>query len=153
MPLMSYLASRIGKVLRRWGKHEHATPDPILPSAHTIPENRPLSSEERTLIEWLVTNGAPEAQSYALQLKNLHVVGRCSCGCPTVDLAVGDAQQSTKGPSHIIADFLGLTPEGIEVGVILHAREGKISELEIYPKGHTAGQFRLPRIESLKLWE
>lgn len=50
-----------------------------------------------------------------------------------MDLAVADATVSTKGPSQILADFFGLTPDNIEVGVVLHAREGKLSELETYP--------------------
>jgi len=43
---------------------------------------------------------------------------------------------------------LGTTPENFQVGVILHAREGKLSELEIYPLLETTGS--LPKIESLK---
>jgi hypothetical protein len=49
-----------------------------------------------------------------------------------VDLAVGDAQGSITGASQILADFLGMTPDGIKVVIILHARQGKISEREIY---------------------
>jgi hypothetical protein len=151
MSLVSELRSRIGKTLRNWRKDKHMPRNLASPGAYTIVENRPLSPEEGTLIEWLIANGAPEAKTYALQLGGLHVVARCSCGCPTVDLAVRDAQASTKGPSQILADFLGFTPEGIQVGVILHAREGKISELEVYPLGETVGS--LPRIESLKRLE
>ena len=89
------------------------------------------------------------ARDYAQQLSDLHVVARCSCGCPTVDLAVGGAELSTTGPSQILADFLGSTAGGVPVGVVLHAREGKISELEVYPLGGpVVGS--LPEIESLK---
>jgi hypothetical protein len=49
-----------------------------------------------------------------------------------VDLAVADTQASTTGASQILADFLGMTPDRIKVGVILHVRQGKISELEVY---------------------
>jgi hypothetical protein len=115
--------------------------------AYTIPDDRQLKADERMLIEWLIANGIPEAKNYLPQLDGLHVVSRCSCGCPTVDLAVANAQASTMGPSRILADFLGVTPEGQQVGVVLHAREGKISELEIYPMGQTVGS--LPKIETL----
>ena len=110
-----------------------------------------MNPTERTLIGWLLLNGVPEARAYVQQLDGLHVVGRCSCGCGTVDLAVADARASTTGPSLILADFMGLTPEHLQVGVLLHAREGKISELEIYPLGETTAS--LPTIESLKLLE
>jgi len=142
----------IKQILRKWSgrKPVAATPEP---SAYTIPENRPLTRQERTLTEWLIANGVPEARSFRAQLDHLRVVGRCSCGCPTVDLAVESSQGSTAGASLILADYIGVTPEGIEVGVILHAREGKLSELEVYSLGKTDTTnrtFDLPAIESLK---
>ena len=114
------------------------------------PERRPLSKEERVLLEWLVANGSSDAKQYASQIVDVSVVGTCTCGCPTIDLAVGDRKQRKTAPSHILADFVGKTPEGIEVGVILHAREGEISELEIYAIPDVNGRFNLPSIESLK---
>jgi hypothetical protein len=113
-------------------------------------ERRPLSREERILLEWLIANGSPDAQRYASQVADASVVGTCTCGCPTIDLAVGDRKQRKTAPSLILADFVGKTPEGIEVGVILHAREGEISELEIYAIPQVDGPFNLPSIESLK---
>ena len=86
------------------------------------PERRALSKEERTLLEWLVANGSPEARQYASQIEDIMVVGRCTCGCPSIDLAVGDGKHRKTEPSEILADFERKTPDGIEVGVILHAR-------------------------------
>jgi hypothetical protein len=114
------------------------------------PEHRPLNDAERSLLEWLLAHGSPDARQYAPQLLQARVVGRCTCGCPTIDLAMGDRQQRTVGPSHVLADFEGITPEGIKVGVILHAREGQLSELEIYALPEADGPFSLPMIESLK---
>jgi hypothetical protein len=68
----------------------------------------------------------------------------------TIDLAVGDRARRTTGASQIIADFEGLTPEGVEVGVTLHAREGQLSELEITAISEVDRPFNLPRIETLK---
>jgi len=148
MSLISKLTSRIGRSL---GRRERDKPVPHKDSTsggYTIPENRQLNAEERTLIEWLIANGIPEANNYAPQLEGLHVVSHCSCGCPTVDLAVVNAQASTTGPSLILADFLGVTPEGQQVGVMLHARQGKISELEVYPMDTIVGS-SFPKIETL----
>jgi hypothetical protein len=156
MSLISKLTSRISRSLSRWGKDKPVPHKDASPGAHTIPENRQLNDEERTLIEWLIANGISEARAFTQQLTGLHVVGRCSCGCPTVDLALGDSQQSTTGPSQILADFIGVTTEGIEVGVILHVRQDRISELEVYSLGttDTTGRtFGLPKIESLKALE
>jgi hypothetical protein len=49
-----------------------------------------------------------------------------------------------------LPDFVGRAPEGIEVGVIVHAREGEISELEVYAIPDWKGPFNLPSVESLK---
>jgi hypothetical protein len=75
------------------------------------------------------------------------VVGRCTCGCPSVDLAVDGI--ATSGASEIIGDAVGDSPEGLQVGVILHCREGQLSELEVYPFENVKAPFRLPRLESL----
>jgi hypothetical protein len=109
-----------------------------------IPENRALSFEEQDLLRWLISHSTPEAQNYATQIEGLRVISRCSCGCPTVDF------YPLQGPSKILANFYGVTPEKVEVGVILHARDGKISELEIYSVDLQDQPFGLPQIETLK---
>ena len=53
------------------------------------PERRPLTQEERNLLEWLIANGSVDAKEYSPQLADLTVVGTCTCGCPTIDLALG----------------------------------------------------------------
>lgn len=114
------------------------------------PERRPLTNEERRLLECLIANGRPDAKQYASQIPGISVVGHCTCGCPTIDLAFGDNDQRKTAPSDLLADFEGRTPEGIQVGVILHARERAISELEVYAIDDVKGSFKLPTIESLK---
>jgi hypothetical protein len=114
------------------------------------PERRSLTEKEGTLLEWLLANGRPDAKPYRSQVANVNVVGRCTCGCPSIDLAVGEREQRKTAPSIILADFEGRTPEGVEVGVILHAREGEISELKVYAIPVVDGPFNLPSIESLK---
>ena len=113
------------------------------------PERRPLTQEERTLLKWLIANGTADAGEYSSHIAALGVVGTCTCGCPTIDLALEDRDQRKTAPSKILADFVGTTPEGIEVGVILHSREGEISELEVYAIPNATGPFSLPIIVSV----
>ena len=84
------------------------------------------------------------------QLPDTKVVGLCTYRCPSLDLAIGDRDERTTGPSHILAELDGITSEEVPVGVILHAREGQISELEVYSIQEFEGAFTLPVIESLK---
>ncbi len=114
------------------------------------PERRALSAEEQKLLEWLLTNASPDAKPYLSQIANMNVVARCTCGCPTIDLAQGESVRRKTGPSTILADFVGKSPEGVEVGVIVHGREGEVSELEVYAIPNWKGPFTLPSIESLK---
>jgi hypothetical protein len=147
---MSFI-SRFGSRIRNAFRNVHHPGEPAEGTtpqgAHTIAEKRALTVEERQLVEWLIEHGDPEAKLYSPQLPGLRVVSHCSCGCPTVDFAVEGSEVSTVGPSHLLADFLGKTPDGIDVGIILHARAGKISELEVYPFGQTPTS--LPTIETL----
>jgi hypothetical protein len=101
------------------------------------------------LLQWLLANGFEDTSLFAAQLSQAKVISRCACGCPTIDLAAGEKKSRTTGVSTILADARGYSPEGIEVDVILHAREGELSELEVYSLDGTS-EFTLPRIESLK---
>lgn len=114
---------------------------------YRLADTRPLTTEERVLLGWLVAHGLPNAHRYADQLDRVSVVSRCTCGCPTIDLTIDGKR--TSGPSELIADAEGLSPEGISVGVILHCREGQLSELEVYPIDEVKGPFALPNLRTL----
>jgi hypothetical protein len=73
----------------------------------------------------------------------------CSCGCPSISLAISDeVPLVVAGQDRIVVDLLGQTAEGVGVGVLIFQDEGRLSELEIYPFGDE-GEFSLPTIESL----
>jgi hypothetical protein len=121
----------------------------FMPDDFTAAEYRDLTPEERRLLEWLIANGTPAAPAYASQLPEVRVVARCTCGCPTLDLALGEKKARTVGPSTILADVTGRSPEGVPVSVILHVREGEISELEVISLDETE-VFGLPTPEMLE---
>ena len=115
-----------------------------------VPAIRPLTSGERTLLKWLLENGVSEATAYKKQLMDIHVCSTCSCGCPTIDLAMLDKTERITGPSQILADAEGFSPEGVPVNVILHARENKLSELEVFSLDGTKN-FSLPTPDKLTI--
>jgi hypothetical protein len=122
---------------------------------HTRVE-RSLSQEERILLEWLLAHPSSDVllsdvPKYKSQIDSLHVVAKCGCGCPTVDFALHSGQKS--GASEIVAEAGGKSPEGVSVGVILHAREGEISELEVYSTQGSDVSFSLPVPDSLEPYE
>lgn len=117
-------------------------------TSYRIPEAREVTNKERLLLVELLRHGTPASKVYAEQLPHVTVVSRCSCGCPTIDLAVRGQAASPGSPSQILTEAGGVSPEQVRFAIILHAREGLISELEVYPIG-PAGTFTLPEIDRL----
>jgi hypothetical protein len=116
-----------------------------------VPDVRALTAKERLLLERLLLHGTAESAPYAEQLPRVTVASRCGCGCPTVDLAVEGRVASPGSPTLILAEAGGVSPEGISFGVILHGREGLISELEVYPIDGE-GAFTLPDIDQIDFY-
>ena len=108
---------------------------------------RLATATERELVEWLLRNAATtkDAGAFLDQVADLHVVGGCGCGCPSVDFEVG----GQAAEASIIADADGTSPEGLPVGVILWAKHNRISGLEVYPF-EDAEQLGLPDRETLR---
>ncbi len=70
-------------------------------------------------------------------------------GCPTIDLAVRGRAASPGSPAEILSEASGVSPESVQFGIILHARAGLLSELEVYALGE-GGAFPLPEIDRLE---
>lgn len=115
------------------------------------PVNRPLTPHERDLVRWLLDHGNPGSHSLVAQIDRLTVVGKCTCGCPTVDFAVDGEPVARKGET-LISDHLAEV-DGKSVGVMLFETGGKISSLEVYSLAGTLKSFGLPAIDSLFPWE
>lgn len=96
---------------------------------YSIPYQRPLSSEERQLITFLLEREAPSRLS---EIDSLNIVARCGCGrCPTVLFSPDTSQ-----PFSEVANYVGRDNLGTMVGVALLESDGKLSELEAWsPSG------------------
>jgi hypothetical protein len=99
-------------------------------------------------LDWLLAQGRSDASLYRPHIPKLLVITRCGCGCPTVDVA--SATTAKAGPSVIVADARGRSPEGVLVGVIVHIRDSEISELEVSDVG--ARLSSLPKPEARVPW-
>ena len=78
-------------------------------------------------------------------IDHLHVVGRCPCGCDTVDFAHEETDQRVSP----LGDGVGTTPAGGRVGIIVWGTEQAITELEVYSLGAADDDLRLPIPESI----
>jgi len=85
----------------------------------------------------------------------MRAVRSCTCGCPTIDLALSEGVPLGDVNAHSpLCDLMGRTAKGELVGVILFQNAGKLSGLEGYSlNGEIQGdshEFAFPTIESLK---
>jgi hypothetical protein len=110
-------------------------------------EPRPLTADEHDLIEAMLGAVRSGVSRYIGQLESLEVVGGCGCGCPSIDITVVSDPGDGKPTPVILAD--AVSPGGVPVGVILWARGGRLSGLEVHP-WEGAEVIRLPRTETLR---
>ncbi|MDP2233096.1 MAG: hypothetical protein Q8K89_05640 [Actinomycetota bacterium] len=98
-------------------------------NAESIPEDRPISAKEAALVSWLLLNAQMgcDTAGRSASVDDLRVVGRCSCGCPSVDF-VENGQGSGAFP---IASAYGTTVDGVVAALVVWEREGVISGLEL----------------------
>ena len=108
---------------------------------------RPLTSDEHDLIEAMLGAVRSGVSRYIGQLELAEVVGGCGCGCPSINFTVEPNDAGHPPIPVILAD--AESPEGVAVGVILWARGGCLSGLEVHPWDGTDA-IRLPHAESLR---
>jgi hypothetical protein len=99
-----------------------------------LTEPRPLSGAERSIIGALLASGFPGSEELRSQVPRSVVVGRCDCGCPTVDIEVPTAASravpltgSARAPVEGRVAPLGDEPVG---ELLLFVSDGYISSLE-----------------------
>jgi hypothetical protein len=54
-----------------------------------LPEDRPLSTKESSLVQWMLEHGNPDSACFLTQVDEARVVSRCPCGCASIDFAIG----------------------------------------------------------------
>jgi hypothetical protein len=141
--VMNWLRARF-RLLRSAQKDEEP--------AQTIPLERPISSEERAIAEWLLRHSKPPALSFLPQLDGARVTGQCSCGCPTVDLRVAEGTPQAQPKKNPIGKGLGEV-NGNMVGVMLLQNCGYFSCLEVYDLSDIPHPYGLPELKSLRPFE
>jgi hypothetical protein len=107
---------------------------------------RPITAEERELIEWLLEHRESDSSEFSSQVERLEVISKCKCGCPTIYFSVKENPPSSE---ILLADYYA-TVDGHPVGVMLFQRGGYLSSLEVYSCDGLAQQFGLPSIDTLR---
>jgi hypothetical protein len=115
-----------------------------------VKPNRPISDEESALVRAALERCAKtsDVQELLTTVAGLRVIDQCHCGCPSVDFA----RSSSEHP-HPVADGLGITSNGDQVGVIVWGVTGAITGLEIYDMSGSASELKLQDLKSIIPWE
>jgi hypothetical protein len=111
----------------------------------TVDEDRPLSDHEAAIVNWMLRYAVPAGHLLHLAptVPSLRVVGKCSCGCASIDFA----KDGQSGNFHPIADAYGETADG-SVGLILWGHGDAITGLEIYETSQASIK-KLPELNEL----
>jgi hypothetical protein len=122
----------------------------IMADLSPIPEDRPLTSQEASLVRWLLEHAFRPADAYLAQLNDARVSSRCACGCASVDFAIGGVVPTVGGGIGLIADFDYPTDQGHCCGVFVFERAGLLAGLEVYSADGLSNPPTLPVIDWLR---
>ena len=91
---------------------------------------RSISDAEAAVVERALSVAATDTSAKALipQVHTLQVVGRCECGCASIDFRMPAQGQIAR----IVADAVAQAADGDRLGVIVWALDEHLSGLEIY---------------------
>jgi hypothetical protein len=94
------------------------------------PQDREITTQEATLVQWLVEHGEQGCDRLLDQIRHLKVVSNCNCGCPTVYFALQNDVNPRKG-ERLVSDWIARMDNEL-FGVMLFEVAGQISSLEVY---------------------
>jgi hypothetical protein len=103
---------------------------PREPYADDIPEERPLSDAEVSLVRWMLEHGESHASTFLPQLEEATVRSRCKCGCASVNFAVA-GRPPPNGAMNILSDYLWQDAEGYEFGAFVFSLGGVLAGLDL----------------------
>ena len=99
---------------------------------------RPLTPRERAVLEKLLSADFAGAQQLREQVDATVVVGRCDCGCPTIDLSVAAGAPLADVARSPVPSELRDTSVDPPSDVILFVKDGYLQSLEYV--SYTTGQ-------------
>jgi hypothetical protein len=115
-----------------------------------IPDNRPLSESEASLVHWLLNHGIAKARGYLPQLERSSVASRCYCGCASINFAVDGMIPPSGDGISVLADSKWRGPQGELFGVFVFERGGVLAGLEVWSQDGLADVKSLPSPELLQ---
>ena len=110
-----------------------------------------LNSDERALLEFLLTAEFPGRSELLDQAQHVQAVGDCDCGCGTIDLGVEGRVVPAQAHEGLVPVEAYGERNGVPLEVLLFVRGGLLSSLEIVDYS-TDRPLAYPTPGELKLW-
>ena len=104
---------------------------------------RPLTHEERALVQWMLQHGEPGTETFLQQLDEAVVSGGCGCGCASIDFQIADRHPDRQQGMTILSDYL-FGPESPPFGAFLFAYGDTLGGLDIYGFGTATDRLPTP---------
>lgn len=113
--------------------------------------SRVLTDHERELVRWLLAGGGDEAHALLSQVSHALVVGRCACGCASLDLAVEGRGSPGRGEhAQVSPDFFWNEPSGGLCAIYVYASNGALAGVDTWSVDGEATPVSLPPVVQLR---
>lgn len=116
-------------------------------------EPRPLDADERAILDLLLSRDFPGVHALRRHAHEVVVVGRCECGCPTIELGSPGAGKSADPGRLTPVEGRVLAEDGTpQQELLLFASDGQLRSAELAWYGDTP-PVRWPAPEQVQLVE
>jgi hypothetical protein len=97
-----------------------------------LDQTRSLSEPEQRILSFLLATQVPGEAELRAQVPHVQVVGKCDCGCPTIDLEVPDSvrQAPVEGGRFPVEALVAPKVDEPNGEIILFLDAGRLSSLE-----------------------
>ena len=113
-------------------------------------EPRELTATERAVLERLLRGDSDDATRLREQLEGLKVVGRCDCGCPTIDFDTAAAAPDATSRLVGLEGTAAIAPGEPPVEILMFETDGLLGSLELVSYGdHVRADW--PPVESIEV--
>jgi hypothetical protein len=100
-------------------------------TSSNIEIDRPLTSEEHSVVQWLLEHGGEGNAKFLEQLGRARVASLCGCGCASIDFAV-----SGKRPDDLtmrtLSDYQWRDDHGHLFGAYVFEQDGLLAGLDLW---------------------
>jgi hypothetical protein len=141
-----FVASRLRPASRAGRLNSGVRPVTHIPA--NIEVDRLLTTEERSVVHWLLEHGDGENSAFLAQLEQARVSRLCTCGCASIDFSINGKRPKTFG-MRVLSDYQWRSEQGHLCGAFVFEQDGLLAGLDLWSIDGQSTPDAMPPIESL----